>query len=126
MPGELKPTGIADPFLQARNIVHIHIKNPAAFRTLHMIMLIPPVIKAVWPAWSLNFADLSCFRQPVQIPIHCGFADGGVLFYDLVIDLVRGSVTLQFVHCVIDQRALNRVALYDIASVLNDIYILLI
>ena len=68
--GERKAMTLRDVFLQAGHIFHIHIENPAAFLTPHMAMLLNPVVKAIRSARNFHFANFTCFRQQLQIPIY--------------------------------------------------------
>ena len=110
--GEGKAMGIANSLFQTGYIVHVHVKHPPAFFAADMAVVMAPVVKAVCPARNFHFANLPHFRQQIQIPIDRGFADSGVLFYDRLIDLIRGSVTLKGVDRFQNQSTLNRIAVF--------------
>ena len=96
--GNPETVAVFDFFLQTGDIVHIHIKNLTAFLTLHMIVLMPQVIKAIRPARDLNSTYHSRFRQPLQIPIYRCPADGRMPLHDCLINLIRGGVATQAVY----------------------------
>ena len=75
-----------------------------------MTVVMAPVVKAVCPARNFHFANLPHFRQQIQIPIDRGLADSGVLFYDRLIDLIRGGVAPEGVDRLQNQSTLNRIA----------------
>ena len=96
--GERKAVTLRDVFLQAGNIFHIHIENPAAFLTPHMAMLLNPVVKAIRSARNFHFANFTCFRQQLQIPIYRCPADIRVFFHNGLINFIGSGMALQFVH----------------------------
>ena len=107
MAGEIEAMGIPDVCLQALHIRHIHIKNAAALFSADVIVFMAPMLKSVGAAGHLNFADLSHFRQPVQIPVHGCPADVRTLRRDDIVDLIRGNMPRHTVDRLQNQGTLN-------------------
>ena len=105
--GEGKAVGIPDALFQPGDVIHVYVKYPAALFTAYMAVVMAPVVKAICPARNFHFANLPHFRQQIQIPIDRGLADSGVLFYDRLIDLIRGGVAAEGVDRLQNQGTLN-------------------
>lgn len=57
MSAELKAVGIPDFSFQARDVFHIHIKDPSTSQAFYMVMVMAPVVEPVGPARSFYFSD---------------------------------------------------------------------
>ena len=58
MSAELKAVGIPDFSFQARDVFHIHIKDPSTSQAFYMVMVMASVVEPVGPARSFYFSDL--------------------------------------------------------------------
>ena len=69
-----------------------HIKDALTFPTFKMIMLVAIVVVAgdtIHFAYIRQFAQLC---QLVKIPVNRGFADGGVLLYNMLVNIIGSGV----------------------------------
>ena len=77
-------------------------------------MVVGPIIKPVRSAGNHPSRQLSFFRQLVQVAIYRRPADGGVLFCNQIVNLVRSGVIFQFVDRVKHQSALYRISFHKV------------
>ena len=107
--------GIMNAFFQTGDEFHIYIKDPAAFITPDMAVVMNPVIEAVRAARNFQPSNLPYFGKKGQIAIHRGFADGGVLLCNFFINLICCCMTPEFSHCFQNQCPLNGITVFHAA-----------
>lgn len=110
--GKIKSVRVFDVLLQAGNILHVHIENPAAPLAPHMAVVVQEMVKAISTSGYLHFAYLAPIGKQIEIAIYGGAADVGVRFDDLMVYLVSGGMAMQFVYNFQNQGTLDRVTVH--------------
>ena len=103
---------VPDGLLQMLDVIHLHIKHPTTFHTANVIMAEGAVIIPIRAAGHLQLADLARLGKLLQVPVNRAPADVRVFSDDLVVDFLRGGVSLKAVDGLEDEAALDRVALH--------------
>lgn len=93
--GKFKAAGVADVFLQPRDIIHIDIENPAASDAADVTVIVTEMIEPVGSARDFHSADFTCFGEQLQIAVDRGTAYVRMGLDDLPVNLVRGSMALR-------------------------------
>ena len=109
---ECKSVRILDLPAEIRNVLQIHVKDPAAFEALRMKVTVTPVVEMVRAAGQRHADDLPIRHQLIEVPVHRSTAYGGVFRRNLRVHLIRCGVTLQLFHRGQRKRSLNRIAFY--------------
>ena len=105
--GNNEAVAVFDFLLHIGNIVHIRIINSSALRANGVIMIAAVTVKAVGSVGDFDFLYFACFAQALQIAVDGCSADGGMLFNNCFVNLVRGRVTPELLNGIQNQSALN-------------------
>lgn len=95
MADELESMGIPDGFLQIREILCIHIEDPAALYTFDVVVVVALVVVTVRPSGNFYFAYLSFFGKSLQIPVYRSPADRRIILSNGFVNFICGCVALQ-------------------------------
>ena len=123
---EFKALGVFDPLFKACDEFHIHIKNPSANTTLGVAMAVGDVIEPIGAPGDLQPADLPHLGQQIQIAIDRGPADGWMLPDDFFINLFRCRMTLQPIHCLQNQSALDGISSRHESHLIRNDFLLIV
>ena len=92
----LETVSTLNQLIDSGKIIHVNIKNPGASLANKMVMMGQMIIKPFGGIRQQDLIDFSVLSKLMQIAVHGGFADGGVLSVYFPVNLLHGRVGVQF------------------------------
>lgn len=99
MADELESMGIPDGLFQIREVLCIHIEDPAAFYTSDVVVIVALMVITVCASRYFNFAYPAFFGKPLQIPVYGTPADRRIVVRNRFVNFICGCVALQLIDC---------------------------